>query len=644
MVLKIAQGLAANAPAAATAKSGPNSPAVMPDGRGVWATQLNAVGSSQKAYEVYRYPKARISGDYQLSAAAASTYYTGTPGNWQRYTAAGATAAGGGSGSGGGVVASRNVAAKSGVGLAARAPSYGLGGGSWSADAGPVGKRGPRPAPKPERPAKSGHMANAEAAGRLIACPDEIVASSNMPTLPTSNTSPRYSHVATYVGDVSLGNYNLEVECPGQTCWAATNIGTGLAAGSLVMLNMGDPSLMFSLQDVGLSALPATTNVTTARIVPRAHRGYRMRCDTAKPGPPVPIEFSESGASGIAAYWPVYDSLGNYALLIFPAPKQVAAVLIGDVLLASTTTASSTTVPFTNSSFSQNGVSMTVTPKLLQTGIPVRRLFQFDGPVIDDPRDLQAYANLPVASSTSLTNLGSALDRQFNVVSYGVPTGGDSIYAQRAQMSDVNRYATVAPSWETLNTCMRNRTQVPFSVTNDDYYKIKVASRLATADFKAPLICAWEAADTELPDVQMPGNPVQFPQFRSPTFNSQAAGWIRNTISFTLICNGSSTAGATYPASETGVVWFEAQVPADVGLVVKMPMYCATFVNWLQVIASYPVLARAHSFKDWLKTAWTAAKGVIKDAGREIAVFAGAVFRDAAVEALITGAGVLAAL
>lgn len=471
-----------------------------------------------------------------------------------------------------------------------------------------------------------------------VARPDEVkdCKLGDMPVSPTDSISCRLAHKPSSLSALTLYNNNLLMQIPGQTLFVAkvaTTIGS-IPAGTLLALNMGSPDLMWTIGEAGISAIPAAGVTNTYRLVPRWHFGCMLSIPATRPMAPQPIQYSSSAS--VAIVWPVTDGT-NYGFLTMGSPTQFVCTIIGDVTLSTGTLFSGTTKLFNVNSFSQAGNNMIVTPFYPSTGNVVRDVLTITGPAIDNPGDGDFFPNYTICSNMRLTSLAGALANKFGVESYAVGAGAEGPFATQTNFTPANTFASVSQSWSAISTRSRQHGLGELDPSNSLWYAINMASRMACkTTFAADTINDWSCvAGRPMPDTNNPVAvfPIQDLNAFGYPFNSQLMGWAHEaTVSFTIISNG-GTDGTTYPFEQETDAWMEALVNEDSGFAVLPPMYDPLVTRFGAIINSYPLLARADSFKDYMKDLFGKVKTGAKRVGKTVWRVAKPVLRDMAIEA-----------
>lgn len=490
---------------------------------------------------------------------------------------------------------------------------------------------------------------NAKRAARLVACPDELrmMREDRLPTLPSPSSALRYSHKCSGVGALTLDNFNMIVQAPGQTLWCLriSAAGTYVGAGDLLALNFGRSDFTWTVAEAGLSAIPAASTATR-RLVPGYHLGYQASSTTAMPMVPAPVQYNcNTGTSAGRLWFMIKDGSGNYSALNFYTPQQFLTTVIGDCTVAAGTGASSATYPLLTTTSA--GATTVFTPLIPSTGQPVRDMLQLTGAMFQSPGDTNFYPSITAASNIRLQSMASALASKFAVVSYAVGPGREGIFNTTTVMSPTTTTAAVSTPVSSLASRARQHSMGILDPDNDKWYAVNLASRIASViDVEAPIITDFACiASPETPDTltATAWTPAQDVISAPQICNYEGMGWGgAQTMSIHLITNGASTTAAGIPVEYELCAWLEAYLPPDTGLHTSPAMYHPDFINWLQAIGTYPVLACADSFKDYLKNVWESVKIGAREVGRHVYSVGKNILRDAAVEAIIAAARMLA--
>lgn len=490
---------------------------------------------------------------------------------------------------------------------------------------------------------------NAERAARLIACPDELpqVPESSLPTIPSSSSALRYSHKATGVAALTLDNFNMFVQAPGQTLWCLRNstAGTNVKAGDLIGLNMGRADFTWTTSELGVAAVPPALS-NSRRLVPGYHAGYQASSTTGMPMVPTPVQYTTPTAVLGSIWFLVKDGAGNYGAVRFYTPVQFLATIIGDCTVTTTADTPSTTYPLLTTT--SNGVATTFTPIIPTTGAPVRDMLQLVGAAQQAPGDTTNYPNITVASNIRLQSMASALAAKFAVVSYALGAGREGVFNAPVIMDNVTTTAGIAIPVASLASRARQHSMGVLDPDNDKWYAINMATRLASStDIEAPVVTDFACIGSAIPPetTSLGSNSVIQPPTAATNqpCNLSSMGWGGGqTASIHLITNGATSTPAAVPVEYELTCWLEAYVPPDTGLHTSPAMYHADFINWLQAISTYPVLACADSFKDYLKMVWSSIRTGARVVGRHVYTISKNLLRDAAVEAIIKTVSLLA--
>lgn len=491
----------------------------------------------------------------------------------------------------------------------------------------------------------------------LVACPDELprMSQSGLPVVPTESTAMRFEHLASCMDGFYLRNFSVIANIPGQTSYAAraaTTVG-GINAGSMILLNMGSANLMWDAAACGIAATAAPQY--TLRCAPDYHLGYIQSSDTAKPHPPAPITYIQNATtSGLGVYVPFFDGTNYFFGTLCDMntdPAQVLMTLVADVTIVAPTAASwlltgNHVAPFTpTSGFASNGATCDFQIVVPSNGAPVRSLFQMSGVIDDDPaaRDNTFFPNYTVACNFRVEANAALTAASGTLQAYAVGAGADGPYNGRITMSSAQTYAAVAQSWANIGARARQHSMGVLNPSNPQWYACNIASRLGgVTNLDAPIIADFSCVGlNEVPDSFAPSAalPAQDSTYVGYPYNSQFMGWgHRPTVGLVVFQTGSTSGTSTYPIGIEAWTWIEAHMNSNTGLAVKSPEFVPAFANWLGVINSYPVLASADSFKDYLSQTWKAFKSGAEAIGRGIRGTAVHMMRDAIVEALILAA------
>jgi hypothetical protein len=338
----------------------------------------------------------------------------------------------------------------------------------------------------------------------------------------------------------------------------------------------------------------------------------------------------------------VKDSMGNYGCLTQTNVTRFRVTLIGECQVQALD--AGTTYPIT--AITNNGVATVFTPLFPTTGAPVRSLLMLEGADIPTMDDVGCYPNITVSSNIRIESLASALVSKYSVVTYALGGGREGVFNITETLTSTGTYAALAPSWQAVASRSRQHCMGTLNPDNLKWYAINVASRLSELPGREyPTVVDFSFVGEEQvfsSQSTVATTPVQTGTTYQVPCNVEGSGWGGDfNVALTVITNGASGTSVYTPFEATGFAWIEAMLPPETGLATLRPQYYPEMSNWLQVVGSYPALACADSFKDYLKMAW----GKVKSVGAAALAASGKVvkdvLRDVAIEQLLLGIAAL---